>query len=135
MAYSPATFYTLAQTLRRQSNGDGAQLRACISRAYYSAFLTARDHAGLSSFGEGGHWDVIKRYRKHEILKLRPIGDSLADLKELREIADYEPDTDCSLQDGDAALLLAIKVLKLLNVRPPSMLTSTPQIPAEPSGH
>lgn len=126
MAFSPVTFYTLAQTLRRQSNGDGPQLRACISRAYYGAFLTARDHENLSSIGQGGHWDVIWHYKHHSDKKFKAVGDSLADLKGLREIADYEPQSTCSTQDGDEAMNLAIKVLKLLGVKPPGLLASAP---------
>ncbi|HEX5806109.1 MAG TPA: hypothetical protein VFY31_07220 [Macromonas sp.] len=121
MAISPADFYQLAGILQRQSKGgDDAALRSCISRAYYSAFLGARDARQLSSTGRTGHKDVISHYRKVNNPAYTAIANSLEDLKDLREKADYDVHLNCTTKDGTDAMTQASKVKKLLNqVLPP----------------
>lgn len=124
--------------MQRQSKGDDAPLRSCISRAYYGALIVARDavQPPISTFGKGSHKAVIDHYRVRG--KANPkdkiISDALANLKDLREIADYEPTTACKPTDGHKAMTESSKVLKTLgafpNPNPPPAAAAPP--PATP---
>lgn len=121
--FAPASFYALAHLLRLQSKGDDANLRTSISRAYYGAFIVARDAKGASSLGPSGHSAVINEYRQGDA-KEQSISDNLKALKWLREIADYQPRTQCLSKYGTDAMTQSAKVLRALGVTPPSMLVT-----------
>lgn len=134
--FSPSSFYALAHLLSLQSKGDDAQLRTSISRAYYSAFIEARDAKGLSSRGATGHKEVISRYKNGDARE-QSIADHLKSLKWLREVADYEPTTPCKTVYGTDAISHSAKVLKALGIAPPTMLGQGAGVPATvstPSG-
>ena len=83
----------------------------------------ARDAKGASSVGQTGHKDVINKYQAGDA-KQQAIADSLKSLKKLREKADYEPQTPCARADGTDAVSQSAKVLKLLGVKLPSLLSA-----------
>lgn len=118
MPFDPATFCDLANILRRSSNGDDARLRSSISRAYYGAFIVARDAAGVSSFGKSGHTTVIDYYAGGNAQD-QIISDALKRLKAMRERADYSPSSQCRPAEGDMALGLSSKVIRALRRPPP----------------
>ena len=120
MGFPAESFYRLATLLQRQSQGDDAQLRTCISRAYYSAFLTARDHSQKSSKGRRGHVEIIEYYLNSNDEREQLIGSDLDTLKSLRVQADYRVDIVCTTQDGSDAMRLAGKLLRLLKTLPPA---------------
>lgn len=121
MGFTAESFYRLATLLQRQSQGDDdAQLRTCISRAYYGAFLTARDHCQKSSQGRRGHAEIIEHYLKSDNEREQLIGSDLDTLKSLRVQADYRVDMACTTQDGNDAMRLAGKLLRLLKTLPPA---------------
>src|SRR5437773_586053 len=80
----------LAQELARLAAVDQNEikLRSAISRAYYAAFLLARDKLKVPS-GPGTpeiHREVINQVRRRS----KMFGDYLYELKELRKTADYD---------------------------------------------
>lgn len=125
--FNPADYFSLAQTLLSQSKGDDAQLRSALSRAYYSAFVTARDHAGVSSVGKDGHARVISYYKDNAANFF--IAQNLEQLKRLRERADYQPKMACSNNDGQSALALCRKVLSRLGAAPSPQAAPVPAKP------
>lgn len=116
MSFDPATYYNLAQGLlsQAQKDGDGAHLRALISRAYYAALIVARDEAKVSSQGAGGHQRVISTYQKYGTSRDNGIARRLVALHALRLMADYEPKNDLTAKDARSALTQTSKVLKAL---------------------
>lgn len=117
--FAPLSFFTLAQQLRSASSKDDAELRSAISRAYYAAFLVARDAKGMSSRGVSGHAAVIDTFMTGNGADIA-IGNRLSTLKKLREKADYETRSCCTGKDGANALLTAQKILMDLNALPQS---------------
>lgn len=129
--FDHASYLSLAQTLLQGSKGDDAQLRSALSRAYYSAFVIARDKAGISSVGKDGHKRVIDHYKFNSADTL--ICENLERLKALREKADYQPKAACTNNEGQSALSLCRKVLSRLGVVPVSKPVLPPAKPA-PTG-
>jgi len=117
VAFDPASLYSLAHLLRLQSKGDDAQLRSCISRAYYGAFIVARDAAKVPSYGQNGHETVINHYLAGSPNE-KTIGDALKKLKKLRVHADYKPTAPCAASQGMDAMSLSAKVLRALGSLP-----------------
>lgn len=116
MAFDPATFYTVAHWLSRSAASE-AHLRSCISRAYYGAFVVARDSAHISTLGPDGHKRVIKHYAEGDSID-QLIADSLKSLKVMRERADYESGVTCPSSEGTKAMTLSAKVLKIFDKLP-----------------
>jgi len=132
-AFSPGSFCAFAKTLRHRWDADEASIRTSMSRAYYGAFLEARDAKGLSSVGRDSHKRVLDAYGGTTPAD-QVISSSLRKLKSLREKADYEPQTTCSKSDAHDALTEADKVLKVLSVRPGKLPDLVPiQMPGAPA--
>lgn len=116
MAFSPGSFYTVADQLRLKATADGPHLRTLISRAYYGALIEARDAKGVSTTGGGGHQKVIEAYMGAQGNQL--VADNLRALRALREKADYEPASALKGNDGLLALSSCRRVLTALNKLP-----------------
>lgn len=116
MAFTPNEFYTFALGLQQSLSGDCAALRSSISRAYYGAFITARDHYGVTSRGRDGHELVLKAMRGNAHGDL--VADNLQKLKVLRERADYQPQIDMTVNDTQKAISHSKKVLYSLGMLP-----------------
>ena len=97
-SFPPLDFKTLAGILAPGSAPlKDAKQRTAVSRAYYAAFLTARER-----LREVPHFGPVKRHGAHDnVLKalirsgdpvLTPIGRTLSDLRDMREAADYDLD-------------------------------------------
>lgn len=119
MAFQPASYLELAHELAPRATQDGPHLRALISRAYYAAFIVARDSKNVSSRGPNGHSDVINRYKAPISTSAQHrIGHRLESLRDLRRTADYEPQSTMTAGDGIRALKLSEQVLLALNAWP-----------------
>ena len=73
---------------------EEGRLRSAVSRLYYSAFLQARDaliaNCGFRFSNRDSHKEVGRAFEWSDDKASRAIGKSLAELKKLRENADYE---------------------------------------------
>ncbi len=113
--FNPVDFYHLASELYKQADLANdfpaeALYRSIISRAYYSAFLAARNKCQLKNCGASVHQLVIDHCREHH----KPvIANRLEDLKERRTKADYT-DKSFSKREAGEALKLALQILKSL---------------------
>jgi uncharacterized protein (UPF0332 family) len=124
--FAPVSFYQLASDLHAASSGDDAQRRSAVSRAYYAAFLVARDAKGISSQGPDSHKRVIDAYMAGNQEDIS-IGNRLATLKQKRVKADYFVHETCSQRDSGSALQTAQKILIDLGALPdPSLDTTAP---------
>ena len=74
--FDPVDFYHLASKLHTDAS-DESTLRSSVSRAYYAAFLWAREKAGVTSQSGNIHEKVINHYQ----LKKKSISNRLADLR------------------------------------------------------
>lgn len=130
MAFTPNEFYTFALGLQQGLLGDCAALRSSISRAYYGAFITARDHYGVTSRGRDGHEQVLTAMKANAHGQL--IADNLQKLKELRERADYQPTANMTVNDTHKAISHSKKVLQTLGKLPikPVAIVAPPSSPA-----
>lgn len=130
MAFTAVDFYHLACELREAANGDDAKLRSAISRAYYAAFLAARDKANISSKGTDGHSRVIKHYSQKPTDAV--VANWLKDLKMDREAADYDMSKVCTGRTGGKSVGTARKVLEHLKalepIPEPTALVADPKL-------
>ena len=84
------------------------ELRNVINRAYYGAFLTARDDANITNSGGSVHKVVADHYRT---TKSR-LSNNLDSLKRLRTTADYRPDKDVTNRDAKNSCRTAKTILE-----------------------
>lgn len=83
---------------------DEAILRTGIGRCYYTAFLKGRDYLGLSgTFVKDIHKVVINKFKRKGMFD---VASNLFDLKEMRVLADYNPDATVSKAMFSLALTL-----------------------------
>jgi uncharacterized protein (UPF0332 family) len=108
--FDPVQFFYIARKLYQEStDNDSGTARTCISRAYYAAFLVARDNAGIA-----GAQDVHKRTIQHYKTKKSIIGSRLDNLRTLRTDSDYILNATITKRDSGNALRLATEILKEL---------------------
>lgn len=114
MSFSPVDFYHLASWLYTQQNiHDEARVRAVISKAYYGAFLEARDKAGISDKSAGVHKIVHDHYFNKGQLAL---ANRLDESRVKRNDADYDTALSLTSMDSGKALGRARKILQELGV-------------------
>ena len=83
--FDPLEFLTLAQHLGNRN--EESWLRTAVGRAYYSAFLIARDKTGVTG-RRRIHTRVIRAVKQRR--GYRATGEQLDQLFRLRTVADYE---------------------------------------------
>ena len=85
--FDPVDFYRFASWLyaKKADNTPTELCRVIIGRAYYAAFLAAREAAKVQGSGVGIHREVIAHWLQRD----KKISNSLRNLKERREQADY----------------------------------------------
>ena len=84
--FDPLDFFRLAQQLG-QSGADDRELRTAVGRAYYAAFLIARDRTNVT-VTHGAHKAVgraVKNSPGH-----KSTASQLNSLRRLRTVADYQ---------------------------------------------
>jgi uncharacterized protein (UPF0332 family) len=86
--------------------------RVIVSRAYYGAFLKARDKALIQNSGVSVHKLVIEYY---ENKRLTVIANRLIELRKMREQADYHTNIQISERDAKTSLKRAQSIIDELN--------------------
>src|SRR5262245_60462659 len=97
----PADFYHQAQQWFELGNLESSvTARSIVSRAYYAAFLVARDDAGIGEEEFEPHRKVLEYY-----LKCKPtLANELLQLRRLRTDADYKMAKQCRRTHANEAL-------------------------------
>lgn len=114
MAFKPVDYYHLAGWLFKQQNPyDEARARTVVSKAYYGAFLEARNNAGIADKSSGVHKKVHDHYFKAGKLAL---ANRLDDSRIKRNDADYDTSLAITSMDSGKALARARKILQELGV-------------------
>ena len=114
MAFNPIDYYHLAGWLYAQQNPhDEARARAIISKAYYSAFLEARNRAGITDKSFGVHKKVHDYYFNAGRLAM---ANRLDESRIKRNDADYDTALTITSMDSGNALKRARKILHELGV-------------------
>lgn len=114
MSFKPVDFYYLAGWLyKQQTSYSEALTRTVISKAYYGAFLEARDKAGITDKSPGVHQKVHDYYSKAGKLAL---ANRLDELRIKRNEADYDTTLTITSRDSGKALAQTKKVLVELGV-------------------
>jgi uncharacterized protein (UPF0332 family) len=111
--FQPQNFLTFAICLNtaKEKNSE-VYVRTCIGRAYYAAFLVARDKASMRHRDSSTiHSDVIKYYAAK---KKAGIVNRLKDLKQLRQKADYVLDIELTAKDSRKAVGISKEIIKEL---------------------
>ncbi len=115
MVANPVGFVKFALQLFKSNNINKShceiELRTVINRAYYGAFLVARDQAGIKNSSGSVHGAVISYYKNQKATK---ISNNLEYLKTLRQKADYELDQKIDLQQAKGSCRSARTILKEL---------------------
>ena len=110
MPIQPTDFLTAAIQLDRrgQIKHDEARLRTLVGRAYYACYLEIR-RVGRRELGNPRfkpfHRSMCVTLKQHKDHDIAELGERLDQLRELRRIADYEPDK--TVQRLEAQLILA----------------------------
>lgn len=115
-------FYKFAAWLYSKldsSNPNEASIRSIISRAYYAAFLEARDQAAIRSSGGSVHKIVIEHYRGKGQIGNR-IGNRLSDLFYKRSKADYDNHSTINAREAQKSLKLCESIVSDLSKMPGS---------------
>ncbi len=86
MVFAPHEFIEIANSLAALDSSE-ASLRTAVGRAYYAAFLIARQNLGVTG-RRNVHSRVISELKRTD----RFAGDQLDKLEELRGFADYDMD-------------------------------------------
>ncbi len=93
-----------------QNSKREMEYRNVINRAYYGAFLTARDAASVANKSGGVHQSVSKCYLKDK----STVSNDLDSLKKLRQEADYEPTKDLKIEAAKESCRIAKRILEAL---------------------
>ena len=113
MSFNPIEFYQLAGILfKQQKEADQYSesfTRTIISRAYYSAFLVARNQSGINKSSKDVHQEVRDYFRSSGKEK---IANQLDDLRIRRNDADYQIDKKLTSRDSGIALKLTESILR-----------------------
>lgn len=112
--FDPSEFFVIAEDLYK-NNTTPAGYRTVIGRAYYAAFLVARNRAGLISTGAGGHENVAKHYKSAPDAVHTLIGNRLDTLRAERASADYDCTADIGQRKAGKAIALSRDVIKDIN--------------------
>jgi len=114
MSFNPVDFYRLVSWLYGQhSPYDEARARAIISRAYYGAFLEARNRAHITDKSPGVHVKVHDHYFKSG---RRALANRLDESRRRRNDADYDTAVNFTSMDSGKALKQARRILEELGV-------------------
>ena len=104
MPINPKDMVGYARAMLKNDSSE-MELRNIVNRAYYGAFLTARDMAGIASGGGSVHREVMDYYGGSRV------SNNLKALKRLRQVADYIPQATITFQNARASCRKARSVL------------------------
>lgn len=110
--FDPIDYLNLAKRLAQCSDSDAlfeAKQRSATSRAYYSAFITARNIEGTPT---ESHTCFIKKLQKYKNATWRLIGQDLETIRDNRNKADYEDYMSEPQWVAETTILLAECILE-----------------------
>lgn len=118
MPINPREFLVTARTLN-SNQGIGfseAVYRTAVGRAYYAAFLEAREKASLGHVRSDSHKVVIDHYNSLSTNTAGPqIANKLRSLSAKRKDADYELSRSFSGREATAAIKTSESIFKALD--------------------
>ena len=100
--FVPIEFLELAKALNTQATKE-SYARSAISRAYYAAFLTAREKSGIADTSKDIHGLVLQYCYDY----LPVMADELKNLRRRRNDADYKLNLTFTNKDSDWAVKTA----------------------------
>lgn len=106
-------YFSLAKSLAKKS--DEASLRSSVSRAYYAAFCTARNHAASLGFritATGKDHQLVERFYSGQANR-KIVGLNLGRLRLSRNQCDYRDSVSNLHSIAQLALLQAQKILRI----------------------
>lgn len=109
--------------------------RTAVSRAYYCAFLDARERVRLVPhvrFQKNNSHDVVWKALTYGKEPLKAIGRSLRDLKAMREKADYDISASLAEDDAAEAIQLAVEIVSKLSTADMSACGDPDKGPLQP---
>jgi uncharacterized protein (UPF0332 family) len=115
----PIAFYSQAQEWFDSGDAEiSVTARSIVSRAYYAAFLVARDKASL---GEDESFEIHRRVLNYYEQHKPDLANQLFQLRRLRTDADYKMQKQCVRKQAREALERSRAILKSLrdDVPPP----------------
>lgn len=126
--FLPEHYLDVAKSLYTQQQLGEAGVRACMSRAYYAAFLVAKEVAQLDYRNlDNSHELVIIHYDSSNNAAHQLVANDLRSLKNARKKADYQIGKICTRREGGESLRLSEKVIAVLRPRTsPSLAPTTP---------
>lgn len=110
MPIEPKEMVAFAGELLSKSESE-QDFRSIINRAYYGAFLTARDKAGIKNSGGSIHKEVIDYYQT----RVSKVSNNLSVLKKLRQKADYEIHKDVTRTEARQSCSKARSIVESLS--------------------
>ena len=111
MPFRPIEFYDIASSLFKEGGEDEARARTIVSRAYYGAFLVAREEAKIRSATGSVHELTANHYINSG---RSAVGNRLNALRVKRNDADYDCGKTVSRKAAGEALGLARKIIGVL---------------------
>lgn len=113
----PEDFLKLAKELTNNTFNcpDEIISRTVVNRAYYSAFLSARIAAKITSTSGSVHGDVIDYFKGK---KKTGVSNRLDSMKILRQKADYRPNESLTPQEAQNCCRQANRVISALALEP-----------------
>lgn len=118
MPFDPLEFLDAAFQLNQNQKLGFCEsaYRIAVGRAYYAAFLKARDHAGLAHVRTDSHKAVFDHFGSMPPGTKGPsVAHKLRELAARRKKSDYELDSAICLRDAKGAAAQSRNVLNLLN--------------------
>jgi len=118
----PVEFYQQARKWFEEGDlSDSATARSIVSRAYYAAFLVARNAAGIDEDDVDQTKEVHRKVHEFYLAKDAIFANELQNLKRARVFADYKMGKPCVRKDADAALKRSRSLIAKF-VKPPPPL-------------
>ncbi|MFB2917012.1 HEPN domain-containing protein [Aerosakkonema funiforme] len=118
MTFNCSEYLNLARELAGKStaaSSEEAKLRSAISRAYYAAFIQARnllrDRDNLTIPRDKAHKYVIEQFQNSVDDKRRKLGEKLQRLRDFRNQADYNDTFPKVAAKTEEALGLARRII------------------------
>lgn len=117
----PHGLHDLAAKLKEMDLSDAPhldqhQLRSVVNRAYYAAFISARDFCnakGYHASGKGMHDKIVNALLAQPVWTTE--GNRLDQIKELRHRADYTWGKDMTWRDANTTLKKSRQIIEALS--------------------
>jgi hypothetical protein len=131
----PVEVFVFARDTLLQLKSDGeVAARSCISRAYYGAFLCARNYARIGDKTKDAHTVTAEWFRNSTLPGHVQISNDLKTLHKSRKEADYDLALDAHRENkwgrpAAQAVIKAAAIFSALNVHVPAPPAAIPVQP------